>query len=100
MAIASRRSLATRPTRTSPCLTSPPPAHPRSGPHPRRQGHRAGQAPLQAVRGQPRMAEIVMLAHDLIVWTQALLLDGELTKAEFGRAGRAPLSARLTRCAA
>jgi Transposase DDE domain group 1 len=26
--------------------------------------------------------EIVMLAHDLIVWTQALLLDGELSKAE------------------
>jgi Transposase DDE domain group 1 len=26
--------------------------------------------------------EIVMLAHDLIVWTQALLLTGELAKAE------------------
>ena len=26
--------------------------------------------------------EIVMLAHDVIVWTQALLLDGELAKAE------------------
>ena len=26
--------------------------------------------------------EIVMLAHDLIVWTQALLLDGALAKAE------------------
>ena len=26
--------------------------------------------------------EIVMLAHDLIVWTQALLLDGEIAKAE------------------
>ena len=26
--------------------------------------------------------EIVMLAHDLLVWTQALLLDGELAKAE------------------
>src|SRR3954447_6667262 len=26
--------------------------------------------------------EIVMLAHDLIVWTQALLLDGELATAE------------------
>jgi len=26
--------------------------------------------------------EIVMLAHDLIVWTQALLLDDELAKAE------------------
>jgi len=27
-------------------------------------------------------SQIVMLAHDLIVWTQALLLDGELAKAE------------------
>ena len=26
--------------------------------------------------------EIVMLAHDLIIWTQALCLDGELSKAE------------------
>ncbi len=26
--------------------------------------------------------EIVMLAHDLLIWTQALLLDGELAKAE------------------
>jgi hypothetical protein len=26
--------------------------------------------------------EIVMLAHDLIVWTQTLCLDGELQKAE------------------
>jgi hypothetical protein len=26
--------------------------------------------------------EIVMLAHDLIVWTQALLLSGELAKTE------------------
>ena len=27
-------------------------------------------------------SEIVMLAHDLLVWTQALVLDGELAKAE------------------
>src|SRR4051812_32431365 len=26
--------------------------------------------------------QIVLLAHDLITWTQALLLDGELAKAE------------------
>ncbi|MGP0049345.1 MAG: transposase [Solirubrobacteraceae bacterium] len=26
--------------------------------------------------------EIVMLAHDLLVWTQALVLDGDLAKAE------------------
>ena len=46
--------------------------------------------------------EIVMLAHDLIVWAQALLLDGELAKAEPKRlryrllhvAGRLAFSAR------
>jgi Transposase DDE domain group 1 len=27
-------------------------------------------------------SEIVMLAHNLLVWTQALALDGELAKAE------------------
>jgi hypothetical protein len=46
--------------------------------------------------------QIVMLAHDLIVWTQALLLDGELAKAEpkrlryrlFHVAGRLAFSGR------
>lgn len=46
--------------------------------------------------------EIVMLAHDLIVWTQALALDGELAKAEpkrlryqlFHVAGRLAFSGR------
>jgi hypothetical protein len=46
--------------------------------------------------------EIVLLAHDLIVWTQALLLEGELAKAEPKRlryrllhvAGRLAFSAR------
>jgi DDE family transposase len=46
--------------------------------------------------------EIVMLAHDLIVWTQTLLLDGELAKAEpkrlryrlFHVAGRLAFSGR------
>jgi Transposase DDE domain group 1 len=46
--------------------------------------------------------EIVLLAHDLIVWTQALCLDGELAKAEpkrlryrvFHVAGRLAFSAR------
>jgi len=46
--------------------------------------------------------EIVMLAHDLIVWTQALTLEGELAKAEPKRlryqllhvAGRLAFSAR------
>ena len=49
-----------------------------------------------------------MLAHDLIVWTQALLLDGELAKAEPKRlryrllhvAGRLafPAAARSSAC--
>lgn len=46
--------------------------------------------------------EIVLLAHDLLVWTQALVLDGELAKAEPKRlryrllhvAGRLAFSAR------
>ena len=49
--------------------------------------------------------EIVMLAHDLIVWTQALLFDGELAKAEPKRlryrllhvAGRLAFSGRRAR---
>jgi Transposase DDE domain group 1 len=49
--------------------------------------------------------EIVLLAHDLIVWTQALLLDGELQKAEPKRlryrllhvAGRLAFSGRRAR---
>jgi hypothetical protein len=49
--------------------------------------------------------QIVMLAHDLIVWTQALLLDGELQKAEPKRlryrllhvAGRLAFSGRRAR---
>ena len=46
-----------------------------------------------------------MLAHDLLVWTQALLLDGELAKAEPKRlryrllhaAGRLAFSGRRAR---
>ena len=49
--------------------------------------------------------EVVLLAHDLIVWTQALVLDGELAKAEpkrlryrlFHVAGRLAFSARRAR---
>ncbi len=41
--------------------------------------------------------QIVLLAHDLIIWTQALLLDGELAKAEPKRLRYRPLhvAARL-----
>ena len=35
-----------------------------------------------------------MLAHDLIVWTQALVLDGELAKAETQEANPLPAAAR------
>ena len=49
--------------------------------------------------------EIVMLAHDLLVWTQALVLDGKLAKAEpkrlryrlFHVAGRLAFSGRRAR---
>jgi hypothetical protein len=38
--------------------------------------------PFKAFELNEVWVEIVMLAHDLIVWTQTLLLDGELAKAE------------------
>jgi hypothetical protein len=41
--------------------------------------------------------EIVMLAHDLLVWTQALLLDGELANAEPKRLRYQHLDARSDR---
>jgi hypothetical protein len=38
--------------------------------------------PFKAFAMNEVWLQIVMLAHDLIVWTQALCLDGELAKAE------------------
>ncbi len=38
--------------------------------------------PFKAFALNEVWVEIVMLAHDLIIWTQALALDGELAKAE------------------
>jgi hypothetical protein len=38
--------------------------------------------PFKAFAMNEVWLEIVMLAHDLIVWTQALVLDGDLAKAE------------------
>jgi hypothetical protein len=38
--------------------------------------------PAKAFALKELWVKIVMLAHDLIVWTQALLLNGELSKAE------------------
>jgi hypothetical protein len=38
--------------------------------------------PFKAFTLNEVWVEIVMLAHDLIIWTQALALDGELAKAE------------------
>ena len=38
--------------------------------------------PFKAFAMNEVWLEIVMLAHDLIIWTQALVLDGELAKAE------------------
>jgi len=58
--------------------------------------------PFKAFAMNEVWVEIVMLAHDLIVWTQALCLDGELANAEPKRlryrmlhvAGRLAFSAR------
>jgi hypothetical protein len=58
--------------------------------------------PFQQFQLNEVWLQIVLLAHDLIVWTQALLLDGELAKAEPKRlryrllhvAGRLAFSAR------
>jgi hypothetical protein len=41
-----------------------------------------GKLPFRAFAMNEVWVEIVMLAHDLIVWTQALCLDGDLAKAE------------------
>jgi hypothetical protein len=41
-----------------------------------------GKLPFKAFALNEVWLEIVMLAHDLLVWTQALCLDGELSKAE------------------
>ena len=40
------------------------------------------KVPFKAFALNEAWLEIVMLAHDLLVWTQALLLDGELAQAE------------------
>jgi Transposase DDE domain group 1 len=61
--------------------------------------------PFQAFALNEVWLEIVMLAHDLIVWTQALLLTGQLAKAEPKRlryqllhvAGRLAFSGRRAR---
>src|SRR5450631_3915413 len=58
--------------------------------------------PFKAFAHNEVWLQIVMLAHDLIIWTQALTLDGELAKAEPKRlryrllhvAGRLAFSAR------
>jgi hypothetical protein len=38
--------------------------------------------PFQAFALNEVWVQIVMLAHDLIIWTQALALDGELANTE------------------
>ena len=60
----------------------PSPARARRGSHPRRQRHRPVQVPVKDFALNEVWLQIVALAHDLIVWTQALVLDGELAKAE------------------
>ncbi len=41
-----------------------------------------GKLPFKQFAMNEAWLEVVMLAHDLIVWTQALVLDGELANAE------------------
>jgi len=61
--------------------------------------------PFKAFAMNEVWLEIVLLAHDLLIWTQALLLDGELAKAEPKRlryrllhiAGRLAFSGRRAR---
>ena len=59
---------------------APPPACPRGGPHPRRQGHRRPQPAVRPVAAQRVWLELVLLALDLVCWAQALLLDGDLRR--------------------
>ena len=53
----------------------PPRPRARRGPHPQRQGHRPAEPAVPRLRAQPRLARARRLAHDLIAWTQRLLLD-------------------------
>ena len=48
----------------------PPRPRPGRGPHPLRQGHRPRPLPVPHVRDQRRLADLVMLAVDLLAWTQ------------------------------
>jgi hypothetical protein len=59
-----------------------PPARARRGPDPWRQGHRPSEVPIQGVRAQRGVASDRDARAHLIVWTQALVLDGELATAE------------------
>jgi hypothetical protein len=75
--------------------TTPPPARPCRGPHPRGQRHWAAQPAFTTPR-KTRWLEICALAADLIAWTQRLALTGAHRLAEpkrlrlrlFGVAGR------------
>ena len=82
-ATASKRSSPTNPTRTSPSSS----AAYRQRAHVEdriRDDKDTGLAkfPFKEFALNEVWLEIVALAHDLIVWTQALVLDGELAKAE------------------
>ena len=61
----------------------PPRPRPRRGPHPLRQRHRPGPLPVRASRSTPAWLTAVMIAVDLLAWTQTLLLhDTPLARAE------------------
>ena len=69
--------------RLDPVPRSPAPLpRPRRGPHPHRQNHRLRPVPVTAVRDQPAWLELALTGIDLLSWTQHLLLDGPLGRAE------------------
>jgi hypothetical protein len=65
-------------------LDARPRPRPRRGPHPLRQGHRPGPLPVPQLRHQHRLMSAVILAVDLLAWTQTILLHDHptLTRAE------------------
>jgi Transposase DDE domain group 1 len=55
---------------------------PGGGPHPGRQGHGLENLPFHDFASNNVWFVLVLIAQDLLAWTQQLLLDGELAVAE------------------
>jgi hypothetical protein len=80
-------------------MTGCPRARPDRGPDPLREGHRSRPLPVALVQINQAWLTVVMLAVDLIAWTQHLLHHGDLAKAELKtlRYRILHVAARLTR---